>query len=277
MKSKPLIFTGESVPRILRGWKTQTRRVVNLDKLRVRLPGRVSSEEILHLAGLGRSAEAGAYRARLNPHGAVSLIEPDLGLRPGEFHFACPYAEGTTTLVKVAITSTTSRSYWHIEPAAGSRLWVREASIIAPPRFSDDDRLHQHVVDPAGHPRLIQYLATAPDTEGAENFKLRTTPAVRMPRWASRLTLEVLSVRLERLQAITEADAKAEGVEPRPGWRPDIDSVYGGEDSYRRTFERGWDGINGRRKGASWKDNPFVWAITFRLVANSSAEVARAM
>lgn len=262
MKSKPLIFTGESVPRILKGWKTQTRRVVNLEKLRVRLPGRVASEEILQLAGLGRSAEAGTYRAQMNQHGAVSLVEPDLGLRPGEFHFACPYAEGTTTLVKVAVTATTSRSHWNIEPAAGTRLWVRESWA-----WSGDE-----MVPPERRVTTGEVWFQADKRFTSNNWR---SPML-MPRWASRAALEVLSVRLERLQAITEADAKAEGVEPQPGWRPDIDSVYGQSNSYRNTFAHGWDGINGHRKGASWKDDPWVWAITFRL-ASVPAEVAHAV
>lgn len=75
-----------------------------------------------------------------------------------------------------------------------------------------------------------------------------------MPRWASRLTLEIVSVRVETLQQITDEDCKAEGIEllsVRPG-------------SYRYQFRNLWDSING--KTYPWKSNPWVWVIGFRRV-----------
>lgn len=80
--------------------------------------------------------------------------------------------------------------------------------------------------------------------------------------WASRLTLEVTEVRVERLQDISEEDAQAEGGDP---------CRYATEDNghlthpYRRGFRRQWDQApHGKR--APWASNPWVWAITFKVV-----------
>lgn len=95
------------------------------------------------------------------------------------------------------------------------------------------------------------------------NTALRKRPGIHMPRWASRLTLRVLAVRIERLQEISEEDAKAEGAGyfgPAPD-KPLTD---------RQVFEAGWDSINGKR--APWASNPWVWAVTFERV-DTAAEV----
>lgn len=88
-----------------------------------------------------------------------------------------------------------------------------------------------------------------------------------MPRWASRLTLEVTGVRVERLNAISEEDAKAEGVERfDTGWR-DYSSERPGEPTgacfaeARDSFRTLWESINGE---GSWESNPWVWVVDFR-------------
>jgi hypothetical protein len=93
-----------------------------------------------------------------------------------------------------------------------------------------------------------------------------------MPRWASRLTLEVTDVRVQRLQDISEEDAKAEGVEPWdalsrdqviPG--PGFDGALYRDNLHRLPFSDLWDSINAKR--APWDSNPWVWALTFRRAA----------
>jgi hypothetical protein len=77
-------------------------------------------------------------------------------------------------------------------------------------------------------------------------------PSIFMPRWASRLTLEVTSIRVERVQDISEEDARAEGCDP--GSAPV---------SARWHFEALWSEING---ADAWNENPFCWVIAFRRV-----------
>jgi hypothetical protein len=89
-----------------------------------------------------------------------------------------------------------------------------------------------------------------------------------MPRWASRITLAVESIRVERLHDITEEDAKAEGCDAVGDWS----AAPPGEDGlgfvaplrYRAGFRVLWDSISGRRPGCSWADNPWVWRVQFR-------------
>jgi hypothetical protein len=74
-----------------------------------------------------------------------------------------------------------------------------------------------------------------------------------MPRWASRITLEIINVKIERLQEITE-DVKSEGVE--------IDGHY--TMFYKTAFERFWDPLYAKKPEYQWAANPWVWVIEFR-------------
>ena len=99
-------------------------------------------------------------------------------------------------------------------------------------------------------------------------------PSIFMPRWASRLTLVVEAVRVERVQAITEADAAAEGIidiarSVTQHGRLDGYGVPGtpperAETTRRNAFATLWDTINGKR--APWASNPFVFVVTFRRI-----------
>jgi hypothetical protein len=89
-----------------------------------------------------------------------------------------------------------------------------------------------------------------------------------MPRWASRIDLEVLDVRAERLQQISFYDLHAKGFryELAPGIEVDIDGgvTAAGERSLRRQFAAGWDRINGKRAG--WTSNPWVWVVELQRI-----------
>ena len=87
-----------------------------------------------------------------------------------------------------------------------------------------------------------------------------------MPRWASRISLEVTGVRVERLHAISEGDAKAEGVAPTTFTRKVYPSKHAADvttERYRDSFELLWAQING---AASWLANPFVWVVEFKRI-----------
>jgi hypothetical protein len=81
-----------------------------------------------------------------------------------------------------------------------------------------------------------------------------------MPRWASRITLEIVSVRSERLQEISEEDALAEGITCGCGNHQDC------YNSNVDVFRKLWESINGDKTGRTWADNPFVWRIEFKVV-----------
>ena len=84
---------------------------------------------------------------------------------------------------------------------------------------------------------------------------LKWNPSNNMPRWASRITLEITGVRVERLQDITNNDALDEGT-------PDLRTIENGWDM-RRCFQDLWEQINGV---GSWGENPWVWVIEFKKV-----------
>jgi hypothetical protein len=139
----------------------------------------------------------------------------------------------------------------------GDRLWVRETWAAPhsedgrPPRAIQCDQMRIH------------YLAS----EGRGGLVWR--PSIHMPRWASRITLEITGVRVERLWEISEADAIAEGI-------GSITVSDGGESRWvnynqpeskgcsfgdaRSSYRSLWDEINGQ---GSWDANPWVWVVEF--------------
>ncbi|WP_374005548.1 hypothetical protein [Delftia lacustris] len=96
-------------------------------------------------------------------------------------------------------------------------------------------------------------------------------PSIHIPRWASRILLEITSVRIERLQDISHEDARAEGLEcmagdPECGYRNYLDKTS--QDwtlSPRESFQSLWESINGP---ASWSANPWVWPLDLRRLLN---------
>lgn len=113
----------------------------------------------------------------------------------------------------------------------------------------------------------IWYWADGNPTEGDWT---RPRPSIHMPRWTSRITLEITDVRVERLQDISETDVKAEGCSPlvwdgSAGPADLIDWPLKSKDRpYANDYALLWESINGP---GSWGINPWVWAISFRMIA----------
>lgn len=157
----------------------------------------------------------------------------------------------------------------------GDRLWVREtlrhSNVGIPTRYAADDcPVFRDGETPSGWP-----------------FRTQALPSMFMPRWASRLTLEITEVRVERVQEISEADAKAEGctnenLESYPtcatwmppewyelppekqwidDWRPNSERMIRWH--IRNNFIALWDSLNTKR-GYGWDTNPWVWVISFK-------------
>jgi hypothetical protein len=233
VKERPILFSPPLVRAILAGTKTQTRRIA------------VSRDELL---------------------------------KPGNTWAECLCAEIHPTDTPCVICSTRFGERY----AAGDRLWVRErwcrsanavaaeacggtmgASFAGPSFWYAADFVERHGA----------WERDVPDATSATGVCVhrveRWRPSIHMHRLASRLLLEVTSVRTERLQDITEDDARAEGVE---GFRIGH--------SARETFRELWDTINGERTDAAanpvdWASNPHVWVISFKRVEADAAEVAR--
>lgn len=170
----------------------------------------------------------------------------------------------------------------------GTRLWVREN--FAPStnvNRSEDWPGCPHLdiadVPPEITSKLkygfdaIVYQATVQkewewcDDDGFTSEKSHWRPSIHMPRWASRLTLEITAVRVERLQDISEADAWAEGCkrgEPTdnggffPAEEPDPSGIGDrGWDCAKDWYADLWDSLHGP---GAWDKNPWVWAVTFK-------------
>lgn len=127
----------------------------------------------------------------------------------------------------------------------GDRLWVREAFRAV---WSEDHE-PPRALTPA---HRIWYEADAPHQDGSG--KLR--PGIFMPRWASRIALEITGLRVERLQDISDDDSLAEGIYPT------ATGLYPG--SPRAAYQKLWEQINGP---GSWDANPCVWVIEFRRIS----------
>jgi len=151
----------------------------------------------------------------------------------------------------------------------GDRLWVRETWC----RSGED--LPDGIIYKTD--KFSPLLKMFDDTKAGENAgKLaakyprddKWIPSIYMPRWASRLTLEVTRARVERLQDISEGNAMAEGVEQCGGgwknYRPGADEECWGSTA-RVSFATLWDSINVKR-GFGWDANPWVWVVEFEVV-----------
>lgn len=127
------------------------------------------------------------------------------------------------------------------------RLWVREKWYCA----------GEHECD--GYPARYEV-----DAELASAVSTKWRTPIFMPRWASRITLEITNVRVERLQSISDEDAKAEGVDQAP-YSPNRIWIANPENSrrYIKTFRKAWDKLNAKR-GYSWESNPWCWVLEFR-------------
>lgn len=144
----------------------------------------------------------------------------------------------------------------------GDRLWVKESALADAPMngWSGDvewdgcGRSWCGVPAKYRSPKHVLYKASWTGQD------IRWKSSIHMPRWASRITLEVVSVRVERLQDITLADCAAEGAPPT---HP-ADNVWDSTE----TFSRLWDSING--KAHPWASNPWVWVVEFKPISSSA-------
>jgi|694.fasta_scaffold131436_8 hypothetical protein len=220
MSDSPILFSAEMVRAILDGRKTQTRRVMKVQ------PWPDATVEVgpYHPHWIDRNGES---QPGPSTFGAV-WDHQDI-VNGGDTGLRCPYG------------------------APGDLLWVREGFAVQPELWADN-----HGPQPI-HYTADQVIGFAgkPDQRQIEDY--RSKPSIHMPRWASRITLRITDIRVERLQDITEDDARAEGCDPAR-W---IDETDVGMEGYREGFARLWNKINGP---GAWDANPWIWAVSFERV-----------
>jgi hypothetical protein len=134
----------------------------------------------------------------------------------------------------------------------GDRLWVRET-------FRLGNRYNE--LSPSDSPSCtpVWFKAGGVEYNGDSGFlhvEGRWRSSIHMPRWASRITLEITGVRVERVQDIKLKDIAAEGVRG--------DTYLGAE--WRGKWIHLWDSINGKDKAKCWGANPLVWVVEFEVV-----------
>lgn len=137
----------------------------------------------------------------------------------------------------------------------GDRLWVKETFYETESAPFDDGKLSVDVL----------YRADGDFDGDMHHAGCKWQPSIHMPRWASRITLEVTSVRIERLQDISVEDAIAEGV-PTVGVNFVDFSKEPDEDGFsdpRASFETLWESLHGP---GSWDANPWLWVIWFKRI-----------
>lgn len=150
--------------------------------------------------------------------------------------------------------------YWHPCPfgAVGDRIWVRETF-----------RVHSRATDVA----TLVYKASVQQSWTQQTHRVpiavcnkpvaaeKWTPSLHMPRWASRILLEITDVRVERLASISQEDAAKEGYPANP-------EPYGGSMDKWLWFRQLWDSIYPEQ---SFSHNPWVWVIEFKRVEGGAA------
>jgi len=130
----------------------------------------------------------------------------------------------------------------------GDRLWVREEWGA---KWEGSEKWVENAGSNQDGSQPIAYRASG-DTAFRDFWK----PSSSMPRWASRITLEIVAVRIERLEDISFDDIDAEGALR-------VDCIYT-DQCAKDYFAKLWDSINGKKEGAEWESNPFVWVIEFK-------------
>lgn len=158
----------------------------------------------------------------------------------------------------------------------GDRLWVKEPWCLNHPEIDPQPPLDGR---PSRHGRTCWYAATEPGVEGEDN-KSPWLSAASMPRWASRILLEITELRVQQVQDISNSDALAEGAakisEPR---RKAGTTFYQGLDGgfyplANDAFAMLWDVNHWGRKNQRWRENPWVWVLEFKRITSEPQQAS---
>lgn len=225
MKERGILFSGQMVKAILGGRKTQTRRIVKLPKSK--------NLEYRFDGARKDGGENSPFRAGEYLHIPFRHVDEDWSHGTSERLF-CPYGEPS------------------------DRLWVKETfQTVAWGKVVKPEKIRAWIEANNFSNGVVYYRA------GGVDYDHIWRPSIFMPRWASRITLEITNIRVERLQEISEGDAIAEGVETIMGG---FYKNYGGGEiagvaDATTSYMTLWDSING-----NWNANPWVWIIDFKKI-----------
>ena len=242
VKERPIIFSGEMVKAILDRKKTMTRRVVK-------------SNFINH------------YK-----HAHIIRQSTDKKREGKAYFYDTPV--GSMVLSSQLVNNPYGK--------VGDRLWVRETwapvnscgeSALA---YKADNEIiclseNEEFLDEYGtlnytDPRLAKYAFADWADDLVNGVEGAWKSPITMPRWASRILLEITDIRVERLQDISETDAKKEGMPPS---HPSIDkiSMQHGFNSFSQScFAQSWDSLYDENSPKRWANNQWVWVIEFKVI-----------
>lgn len=228
MKERPILFSGPLVRAILGGTKTQTRRVV---------------------------------KWRTLPWATGTNLTFS-GLSLGNYCTGKPESGWVLRTMRDGCWNDVTRAAHSPYGKPGDRLWVRET--WRPWERPEDGVDGIEFAADSGFRSIGNTREAASrwvDVNDRPGKRGRWRPSIHMPRWASRINLEVTGVRVERVQEVTGEDVVAEGIE-LPIDLGDLEDAY---DEARTVFAALWDRIN-QKRGYPWASNPWVWVVEFRRV-----------
>ncbi|UOO89148.1 hypothetical protein LVJ82_17155 [Vitreoscilla massiliensis] len=234
MTERPILFSEEMVQALLSSNKSQTRRIIKIPK-----------DYEIHKTDICRVVSPKGIKGRwgvLANNAKRDLHSPEVK------HIPCPYG------------------------GVGDFLWVRETFLPNPSSDDlawDNHHLSYYEWDGCGSrladvPPVLQKPEHCIYRASSTIQDLKWRPSLFMPRWASRILLEITNVRIERLTEISEGDAKSEGCDHS-------ESIAAIEIGWYfkplSAFRRLWEQINGAK---SWEMNPWVWVIEFKVIQQKS-------
>lgn len=260
MRERPILFSAPMVRAILDGRKAQTRRIVQIPSI---IAADINDADTAsERNGLTTIAWLDQHEGGPGFYGWLSEYPEE-----GSISLRCPYGvPGDRLWVRE-----TSRAHELTDAEARDDTFgIMERESMETPPFGLDGVLY--AAD--NHFRPIENTLSASDLWAAMHCyrgkRGATVPGTHMPRWASRIILEVVGVRVERLQDLRGRclDFEAEGITIAPSDPfPHANRASKLESAFRKL----WDSLNAKR-GYGWDANPWVWRIEFKRIANDERE-----
>jgi len=241
MTERPIFFNGDMVRAILAGQKTVTRRPVNPQPIECIVPEDIRTARRVLVGDTSKTSWS--WRGVIHEPFPSALARHSPAGRAGDLLYVRETWRAPAGL--------DSKSPKAIADACLDANWEKP---WCPIWYAADDHYNRAV--------------SLADVEREWGGKGKVRPSAHMPKWAARIWLRVTSVRVERLQGITNKQAMAEGFE---GWyAPAYVGLYGpvGPDAVEpvEDYREDWDDIYGKQDGLSWKANPWVWVFEFERV-----------